>query len=291
MLNAKEKTWAKDMLNKIGIDDKILQNIVMPGTVIGSLTDGIKEELEIGDIKVIAVGSHDTACAVAASPLENKNYAYLSSGTWSLLGLELDEPIINALTLKHNMTNEGGVENKIRFLKNINGLWLIQQLKKSYCEHIEKIDFPDIIEAAKNCERKHFIVDPNDKTLMNPTNMVKAIEEYCQANGQGKPQGLGELAMAVYNGLTHEYEKAVNAMKEITKIDIQGINMVGGGIQDTFLCQQTAIKTKLKVIAGPVEASVIGNILAQLIGLGEVRDLKEGRELVKKSFPQITYLP
>ena len=291
MLDAKNRTWATDMLTKLNIDEKVLGKIVMPGTIIGSLTEGVKEELQVGDVKVIAVGSHDTACAVAATPLKNSNYAYLSCGTWSLIGVELDNPIINEDTLKHSFTNEGGVENKIRFLKNINGLWLIQQLKKNYCEHVQQIDFPDIIEAARNAKRTHFIVDPSHASLMNPINMVKAIEDYCVANNQGKPEGLGEIAIAVYNGLTNEYDKAVKSLNSIRGTEIEAINMVGGGIKDTFLCEQTAKKTGVKVIAGPIEASVIGNVLAQLLGLGVIKNLSEGREIVSKSFPQNVYLP
>lgn len=284
MLDAKSRTWAMDLLEKLELPTEILQDIIAPGTIAGYLTEDIQKEVELAAVPVVAVGSHDTASAVAATPLHSKDSAYLSCGTWSLLGMEIDEPIINEKSLEYNFTNEGGVENKIRFLKNINGLWIIQNLRKVWSEKVQPVSFPDIIAAAKSAKNKHFIIDPNDSSFLAPLNMAEAIVKYCKEKGQGTPEGLGEIAMAVYNGLTQEYKVNVEALEKITGKAVDVINMVGGGIQDEFLCQLTANVTRKTVLAGPVEASVLGNILMQLMALGEIKSLEEGRRIIRNSF-------
>lgn len=291
MIDAEKKQWAFDIINKIGIPTEIFQEFIMPGNIIGTLTEEIQNELEIYPIRVAAVGSHDTASAVAATPIEGENTAFLSCGTWSLLGTEIDKPIINEKSLKYSFTNEGGVENKITFLKNINGLWLMQQLRQSWSEKVSKVSFPDIINAAQNAERKHYVIDPNAEDFMAPLNMAQAIQDYCERLGQGRPEGLGEIAIAAYNGLTNEYKNVVELLEKTTGKKIDTINMVGGGIQDTFLCKKTADVTGKKVLAGPVEASVLGNIIMQLKAIGEIKTLEEGREIIKKSFDQKEYIP
>lgn len=291
MIDARSKKWADDILSKVGVPTNILQEIIEPGTVYGRLKKEVQEELEVGEIPVIAVGGHDTASAVAGTPLEKDiNCAYLSCGTWSLLGLEIDAPIINEGTLKYNFTNEGGVEGKIRFLKNINGLWLLQQLRRSWSEKHGEVSFPDIIREAKAAENKHFVIDPNDEVFMAPYNMADAIQSYCKAKGQGTPEGLGEIAMAAYNGLTTEYKKVVEILEELSGKEIEAINMVGGGIQDQFLCQMTANITGKKVIAGPIEASVLGNVIMQLMANGNIKSLEEGRAIIKNSFEQKVFV-
>lgn len=284
MIDAKSRNWAMDLLKKLELPTEILQDIIGPGTIAGYLTEDIQKEADLPAIPVVAVGSHDTASAVAATPLYSKDSAYLSCGTWSLLGMEIDEPIINEKSLQYNFTNEGGVENKIRFLKNINGLWIIQNLRKVWSEKVQPVSFPDIIAAAKAAENKHFIIDPNDSSFLAPLNMAEAIVKYCEEKGQGTPEGLGEIAMAVYNGLTQEYKANVEALEKITGKTVDVINMVGGGIQDQFLCKLTANITGKTVLAGPVEASVLGNILMQLMALGEIKSLEEGRRIIRNSF-------
>lgn len=292
LINASNKTWISDILEKLGIGSEVFENIIKPGTICGILTEDIQNELAIQKIPVVAVGSHDTASAVAGTPLKKEeNNAYLSSGTWSLLGLEIDTPIINEVSLKYNFTNEGGVEDTIRFLKNINGLWIIQQLRKGWSEKYGNVTFPDIIKEAEEAKNKAFIIDPNDDVFMAPLNMVEAIQNYCKEKGQGTPESLGEIAIAAYNGLTSEYKKVITILEEITGKTIEGINMVGGGIQDQFLCQLTADVTGKKVLAGPIEASVLGNIILQLMAIGEITSLKEGRLIIENSFEIKTYIP
>jgi len=291
MLDAAKKDWDFELLDKLGLPKNILQKIVMPGQIIGILTKEIQEEVGLGAIPVVAIGEHDTASAVAGTPLEGDCRLFLSSGTWSLLGMECNEPIINEASLKYNFTNEGGVEDTIRYLKNINGTWLLQQLRHSWCEHVEQVTFPDIIKAARNAKHGNYVIHPNDKCFMAPLNMVKAIEEYCVENGEGKPEGLGELAMAVYNGLVCEYMRVIRSLEEITGKEVDTINMIGGGIQDEFLCELTANSTGKNVLAGPIEASAFGNIVMQLIALDEVRSLEEGRKIIKNSSEQKLYTP
>ena len=291
MLRTQSKNWDFNLLDKLGLPSGILQDIILPGEVWGNLNKEIQEELEVGSIPVIAVGSHDTASAVAGIPLECENSVYLICGTWSLLGIESKEPIINDVSLKQNFTNEGGVCGTIRFLKNINGLWILQQLKKAWCERDYEISFPDIIKAAKIAKNNKFMIDPNDATFMAPLNIVEEIKNYCEKNGQGTPSGLGEIAISVYNGLTNEFKKTIQNLEEITGNVVQIINLVGGGIQDELLCQLTADVTGKRVITGPLEASIFGNAIIQLKALGAIKSLEEGRKIIKRSIELKEYIP
>ena len=194
-------------------------------------------------------------------------------------------------SFEYNYTNEGGVEGKIRFLKNINGLWIMQNLRKNWCEFEAQVSFPDIIKASKEAKRKDFIINPNDPRFTAPYNMMKEVIGYCEEHGQGTPEGLGEIAMAIYNGLTQEYGTTVKNLEVITGKTIPCMNIVGGGIQDQLLCQLTANAIGKKVVTGPVEGSVLGNVIMQLKAMGEIATLEEGRDIVRRSFEQNEYLP
>lgn len=284
LLDMEKREWNYSLIEELDIPTNIFNEIIEPGEIYGYLTPDIMEETGLSKIPVIAIGGHDTASAVAATPFKGKRNVFLSSGTWSLLGVEIDKPVINKDTMKYNFTNEGGVNNKIRLLKNINGLWLLQQLKKNWCEFNEQIDFPDIIKEARNYEECRFIVNTNDAMFMNTKNMIQTIKAYCVSNGQGEPMSLGELAMAVYNGLTSEYEETIKELELVLDDEIDTINVVGGGIKDKFLCELTSKRTGKKVIAGPVEAAVLGNVMIQAISLNKIKSIEEGRELIFKSF-------
>ncbi|SNX53408.1 rhamnulokinase family protein [Thermoanaerobacterium sp. RBIITD] len=289
MLDAEKKDWAIDLIKKLNLPEGIFQKILMPGNIIGYLTKEIREETGLSNVPVISVGSHDTASAVAGTPLESSTSAYLSCGTWSLLGIESDHPLINEYTKKYNFTNEGGVEGYIRLLKNINGLWIIQQLKQSWNSNGIKIGFSEISQIASKSKHKEFIINPDDRLFMAPDNMVEAIKQYCIQTGQGLPQDMGDIARAAYNGIVEQYKNCVNHLEEITGKNIDTIQMVGGGIQDKFLCKLTADITGKTVVTGPIEASVYGNSIVQLIGLGFIKDLKEGRKIIKNSIEQERY--
>ena len=284
LLDMKNRTWDKELIDTLGIPEKIFNNIIEPGEVYGYLTQEIMDETGMERVPVIAIGGHDTASAVAATPFKDKGNAFLSSGTWSLLGLEIDSPIISEDTFKASLTNEGGVGNKIRLLKNINGTWLLQQLRKNWCEFREEIGFPDIIREAKKYEDCTFAVNTNDPRLMNTKNMINSIKEYCIEHGQGEPMELGEIAMAIYNGLTSEYKATIEELEGITGREIPGINVVGGGIQDKFLCELTMKRTGKTLIAGPIEAAVLGNVMMQAIANKEIESIEEGRKLIFNAF-------
>jgi len=291
LLDAKKRAWDFELIEKLGLKKELFGDIVMPGTVIGPLLPEIEEETGLFGVKVIAVGSHDTASAVAGIPLESGDAAFLSCGTWSLLGILLDKPILNAASYQYNYTNEGSIDEKIQFMKNINGLWIMQNLRRNWCECQEEVSFSDISQAARAAKRKSFVIDPKDPRFTAPLNMRKEIIEYCREQGQGTPGDLGEMAMAIYNGLTQEYQKAIRGMEDITEKRIPCIHMVGGGNQDELLCELTAKATGKKVVAGPIEGSVLGNSILQLVAMGAVKDIAEGRRRIKDSFEVKVYEP
>jgi len=289
LLDAAARDWDYTLIERLGLRRDLLPPLTFPGTVIGTLTEDVQKETGLGAIPIIAVGSHDTASAVAGTPLEDANAAYLSCGTWSLLGVEIDEPIISSDSFDCNFTNEGGAENKIRFLKNINGLWILQQLRKSWnAAHGENLGFGDIVNAARNAQNKAFVIDPSDPIFIAPLNMAAEITSFC-ARTQGTPNGIGELAMAVYNGLTREYKTHLATLEHLVGHPITTVNMIGGGIQDTLLCEMTAQVTGRTIIAGPIEGSVLGNVLMQLKAGGHIASLDEGRKSIKRSFAPTRY--
>ncbi|MFB7157744.1 rhamnulokinase family protein [Lysinibacillus sp. NPDC056232] len=292
LLNVEGKQWDFDIIKRLGFPKRLFQEIIFPGEIYGMLDKKHRRKIGMSNsVPVISVGSHDTASAVAGIPLEHEDSAYLICGSWSLLGLEIQNPIVNEQSLKESFSNEGGVLNTIRFLKNINGMFLLQQLKKHYNEiFTKKIDFVDIINAAK-LSNKSFSINPNHSLFLSPDNVMEAINAYCISTKQGKPDNLGEWAIAIYNGLTQEFKNQLLNLENITGKKIKQIHMVGGGIQDELLCQMTANVTNKKVIAGPVESSVLGNIMIQLFALGEVSTLSEIRQIIKRSVSLKVYEP
>lgn len=291
LLDAKKRFWDLDLIQKLGLRTDLFCDMIKPGTVVGDLIEEVVKETGLEGVKVIAVGSHDTASAVAGTPFEEENAAFLSCGTWSLLGMEIDEPVLTEESYQFNYTNEGGVEGKIRLLKNINGLWIMQNLRRNWCEFETEVSFPDIIKASREAKRQDFIIDPNDQRFTAPYNMMQEVISYCEQHGQGTPEGLGEIAMAIYNGLTHEYKTTVANLEVITGKTIPCINMVGGGIQDQLLCELTANATGKKVVAGPIEGSVLGNVVMQLKAIGAIDSLEVGRKVIKASFMQKVHMP
>lgn len=292
LFNSVKNTWSETIFKSLGIPVDIMQGLIYPGNKIGDLIPEIKKECDLNnDLPVMAVGSHDTASAVAATPLEDENSVYLSSGTWSLLGMELTEPVINESSLSENFTNELGVENRVRFLKNITGLWLIQECKRIWQREGKDLSYSEISEAAVQAAPFKYRLDPDDTIFMKPENMPEAIKEYCRKTNQAVPETIGEIARGIYESLAFSYDRVIKRIEKLVDRKIKNIHMVGGGIQAELLCQYTADISKRRVLAGPVEATATGNVLAQLIGLGEIKNLKEGRELVRNSIELKEYLP
>lgn len=291
LLDARKRDFSEEILSQIGIRRELFPQMVRPGTIIGELTEEIMEETGMKKVPVIAVGSHDTASAVCGTPLSGPDSIFLSSGTWALIGMELPEPVITEASLECNFTNEGGVEGTIRFLKNITGLWILQQLKKKWNETDPSVGYPEIIAAARQARRKDFIIDPDEDVFTAPMDMVKAVQEYCEAHGQGRPETMGEIALAAYNGLAGKCSVHAKSLEKLTGRTASDIHMVGGGIQDQFLCETLAKRTGKKLVTGPIEAAVAGSVLMQMKALGQLESLKEGRDLIAKSFPLKIYEP
>jgi rhamnulokinase len=292
LFNPRTNSWEEDIFKSLDLNINLMQKIIYPGTKIGDLLNNIKSELNIKlKLPVVAVGSHDTASAVAAAPILAKNSAYISSGTWSLLGMELEKPIINQQGLNNNFTNEIGLESKIRFLKNLTGLWLIQESKRIWNRDNQDLTYSEITEAAEKAESYLFKIDPDHHDFLNPENMLEAVKNYCRKTNQYVPSTLSEIARGIYESLAFKYAEEINKLEEITNQKIDYINIVGGGSRAELVCQFTADLSQKVVIAGPVEAAAAGNILAQMMAAGEIKDLKEGRELIKNSFELKKYYP
>lgn len=288
LIDPETKAYHTEVLEAIGVEASHLQKIVMPGTVVGTLKKEIQEETGLGAIKVIAIGSHDTASAVAATPLENENEIYLVCGTWCLMGIETTKSFTDQKAKSYGLTNEGGIDGKVRLLKNINGLWFLQQLKKCWNEQGMNIGFPDIVAAAEKCDH-HYAIDAAAERFMSPKNMLLEIVSAIEEQYHVKLESVGDIAKAAYNGLGDLYALTVKQFEELLEEEITTIRMIGGGIQDRYLCQTVANVTGKKVVTGPIEASAIGNILMQMRATEEVETMEKARDLVKKSFEITRY--
>ncbi len=293
MLDPWQRSWALGLLEQFAIDTAMLTEIVEPGTVIGPVLDSITHELGIAGarIPVIAPASHDTGSAVAAVPAEGEDYVYISSGTWSLMGIEVKRPIINEKSLAHNFTNEGGVCGTYRFLKNIMGLWLVQQCRRSFERDGNVYDYDQLTEMARQAKPLQMFIDPDAEDFLNPLDMPSAIRDFCCQTGQKLPDDEGALVRCCLESLALKYRWTVDRLAEITGRSAQVIHMVGGGTRNELLCQLAADATGLPVIAGPVEATAVGNILMQAMALGEISSMGEARQLVRDSFPVRMYEP
>ncbi len=288
-LNVKTKEFDEKIFGSLNMPLNIMAPIVQPGTVVGKLLPEIVTETGLNNIDVIAVGCHDTASAVAAIPSVANDWAYLSSGTWSLLGIESDKPIIDLQFKEY--TNEGGVNGKIRFLKNISGLWLLQQIKKSWEKNGEYFSYEEITNMAANSEAFVSIINPDDNLFVNPTDMIEAISEYCIKTDQKKPKTKGEYSRSILESLALKYKTVLEEIEKVSKKKINKLHIVGGGSQNEFLNQLAADATGKQIIAGPIEATAIGNIIIQAITKGKIESLEKGRELVSLSFPRKLYGP
>jgi rhamnulokinase len=287
MVDPFTKDYNDEILGLVGLNREMFPDIIFPGEIYGVLSPFIMAELEVEAIPVIAVCTHDTASAVVAVPMDSdKRCAYLSCGTWSLLGVETDEPICTKEAMDEGFTNEGGAFDKNIFLKNINGLWLMQNLKKDWTHRYEKLSYDDIENKARESYKagRTFSINPNDQRFNNPLKMIDEIAAFCEESGQGRPDGIGDLALAVYNGLVNEYAKAVKGLEIVINEKIDQLNMVGGGIQDKFLSELTCKALSIPVVCGPIEGSAAGNFLLQLVGLGQIKTLDDCRTVVKNSF-------
>ena len=278
MVSAKTKNWDEDIINRLGYKKEIFGEIHMPSTVVGKLKDEIADEVGFS-CDIILPCTHDTGSAVLAVP-SNEKALYISSGTWSLMGCEIMEPDVSEESLKLGFTNEGGYDYRFRYLKNIMGLWMIQSVRR---ELNKKYSFDELCDMARESTFDE-IIDVNDKSFLAPESMIDAISDYCKNNSLKQPQSIGDTVRTIYHSLAKCYADTVNGMEKMLGIDFGTVNIVGGGSKDGYLNELTAKYTGKPVTAGPTEATAIGNILVQMIAAGEIKDLADGRNIIKKSF-------
>lgn len=280
--NPFKRDWDWDILQKVGIPPHIFKSgFAECGTTLGSLRPHLRAEF--GDIKVVAVASHDTASAVVATPSIEKNPAYINSGTWSLAGLEIDSPIANADSFSENFTNEIGAENTVRFLKNITGMWLVQKSKEVWQRDNCDVGYRELEQAAAKVEPYRTIFDVDSPDFSMPDDMPKAIMEHCRLRGLNVPQTQGELFRAIQESIAAKYAKVFAKMKSISGVNVDKICIMGGGSKDSMLNQFAADATGCVVSAGPTESTALGNIIMQMKASGDISDIKQGRAVVINS--------
>ena len=284
--------WAADLIEKMGLPRRIFPEIVPTGTVLGALRSEVREETGAGDIPVICPAEHDTGAAVAAVPaVEGKSWAFLSSGTWSLMGMEVDKPVINEHALRFNFTNEGCFGGTFRFLKNILGLWLIQECRRTWEREGKSFSYDRLAKMAAEAEPFLAILNPDDPSFLAPGDMPARIAEFCQRTGQKVPTEPGQIVRVCLEGLAMSYRQTLERIEICTGRRIDVLHAVGGGIQNTQLCQWTADVLGRAVVAGPIEATATGNIAIQAIATGVLADLPTARRVIARSFEPIVYEP
>ncbi|RAZ81157.1 rhamnulokinase [Planococcus halotolerans] len=279
LINAFTRNWDKEIIDRLGLNFEMFQEVMMPKTVLGNLKEELAEECGF-DMNVVLPATHDTGSAVLSVP-QSEDTIYISSGTWSLIGVENYFPICVTKALDYNFTNEGGMDYQFRFLKNIMGLWMIQEVKRNYGN---RYSFADLVEMSKGVNGGTAIVNVDDERFLKPENMIEEIQKYCMETNQQVPVEPGEIANCVFENLAASYKNAIAEIEDIFEKEFHTINVIGGGSQNELLNQLIADTTNKEVFAGPVEATAIGNLIAQLIALGEISDIAEARSIVKQSF-------
>jgi rhamnulokinase len=292
MLDAQKRTWAKDMLQTLGIPTFIFPEVISPGTVIGHVRPDVMQDIGLSaPALVVATGSHDTANAIAAIPGLDENSVYISSGTWSLMGVEIAEPIINDDALRFNFTNEGGVAGKIRFLKNIAGLWLLQESRRQWQREGKDFPWEDLLTMAEQAEPFKCVLDPDATDFLSHGDMPGFIRAYCVRTNQRVPETIGEIARCCLESLALRYRWVLEALEQLTGRKLNTIRIVGGGSQNKLLNQFTADACGREVVTGPVEATALGNIMMQALATGHIKTLEAGRAAIAASVKQERFTP
>ncbi|MEN6560466.1 MAG: rhamnulokinase family protein [Acidobacteriota bacterium] len=289
-LDPRTRTWIPGLFQAMGLSKKLLQDIVEPGTVLGELSEEVAGATGLRHVPVVATAGHDTAAAVAAVPAEGEHWAYISSGTWSLVGVEEKAPVISELSLRANFTNEGGVGGTIRFLKNVSGLWLVQGCRKAWSAE-GPVTYDELTRAAAEAAPFAALVNPDAPDFLNPPDMPEAIAAYCRRTGQPVPGTRAALVRSLLESLALKYRSVIDQLRQVLGHPIEKIHVIGGGSRNALLCQLTADATGLPVVAGPAEATAIGNILVQAMALGRVGSPEDIRAVVRESFEPRTYQP
>lgn len=291
MLNPETRDWEYDLMDQLGIPRDILCDVVDAGSVAGNLSEAVCKELTIPTAKVISIASHDTASAVVAVPAKSDDFIYISSGTWSLMGMESKTPIVNDAAYQYNFTNEGGFGKTIRFLKNIMGLWLIQESRRQWIREGNDVSFADLEREALSSPAFTCFIDPDDSEFMGPGDMPNRIRDYCKRTGQTVPETRGQVVRCIYESLALKYRMVKLAIEDVSGKKFSCTHVVGGGTKDGLLSQFTANATGGEVVAGPIEATALGNIAVQLIANGQISSLQEARKIIANSFEPLRYQP
>jgi sugar (pentulose or hexulose) kinase len=292
MVNCYRGKWDKDLLEKLGIPSHFLPEIVPPGTILDELSSEVASETGFKyAVPVIATGSHDTASAVAAIPGLDAESVYISSGTWSLMGVEIPKPVVNKRVQAFNVTNEGGVATTIRFLKNISGLWLLQECRNQWEREGRSFSWEDLATAARQAKPHLSFVDPDDSAFLCPSNMPEAIRSFCKGTGQPEPEGVGPVVRCCLESMALKYRWVLESLEELTGRKFKVIRIVGGGSQNHLLSQLAADACQRLTVTGPVEATALGNLMLQAIATGKIKDLASGREAIGASFELTQFSP
>ncbi|MGD9719996.1 MAG: rhamnulokinase family protein [Pirellulales bacterium] len=292
----RQRTWSRELLAKFDLPEQVLGDLVSPGTSLGPLRRQVAEATGLSEARVVLPGTHDTASAVAAVPTasppsERPDWCYISSGTWSLMGAEVPRPVINAQCLALNFTNEGGVGGTTRLLKNIAGLWLVQECRRAWNAAGAEHTWDDLNRLATNAPARVSFVAPDDAAFLAPANMPEAIRDWCRRSGQKVPESEGAVVRCALESLALRYRQVLTWLEQLLGGRVQTIHVVGGGAQNRQLCQATADACQRVVLAGPVEATAIGNVMVQALAAGDVNSIAEAREVVRRSFTLDRYEP
>ena len=293
MLNPRTKDLDEKLLASVGLNRDMFGRMVMPGTVVGTLTEEVQRLTGLGAVPVVAVAGHDTASAVAAVPAKDEQFAYLSSGTWSLMGIETREPIISDLSFERNFTNEGGIEGTTRFLKNICGMWLYERCRLEWPEEIRQLSHPELQGQAMTVEPFRSLINPDDAAFAAPTSMIGAIQDYCRQTHQPVPEMPAEICRCIFDSLALRYRQVFEWLKDLASSNehLSTLHIIGGGSLNKYLNQFTANATGVTVLAGPQECTAIGNIMVQAKAAGCVNDIWEMRRIIANSTEMVRYTP
>jgi len=291
LYDIKQKQWSKGIFEKLDIPSHFLTEIISGGTIIGKTLKSLNEEIGMEACSVIAVAGHDTQSALASVPTLEEDFAFISCGTWSLLGTEVKEPIISESAQLLNITNEAAFGNRISVLKNLTGLWIIQECKRQWAREDKEYGFSELTELSMNVPSFMSFIDPDHSAFLTSGNLPERIKDYCRTTNQKVPQSIGEIVKCVNQSLAMKYRYSLEELESCTGKKYSKLYMVGGGIQNQLLCQMTSNAIKRHVYSGPIEATALGNIAVQLISLGAIKDLREARRIIKDSQRENVYYP
>ena len=291
LLDPRTKQLDERLLGSIGLTRSAFGEIVFPGTRIGILSEEVQKMTGLDAIPVIAVAGHDTGSAVAAVPAKNEQFAYLSSGTWSLMGIETKDAIINDLSYERNITNDGGIEGTTRFLKNICGMWLYERCRKEWPEEVRQLSHPELQGSAMQVEAFRSLINPDDALFANPDSMIGAIQQYCRQTKQPVPETPAEICRCIFDSLALRYKQVFQWMQEFAPFKLEVLHIIGGGSLNKYLNQFTANATSTTVLAGPQEGTAIGNIMIQAKAANLVNDIWEMRQIIANSLELVKYEP